>query len=95
MEIIIGLFVLFVLFVLYKIFFGTGAKIKSKDAIIGAAVRLGVPESDAQNILERQIDKLGVMLQMTTMQASKVKSKPAHERMAYCIHLLYKKQEGV
>ncbi len=91
MEIIIGIIVLFVL---YKIFFGTSAKIKNNDAIIGAAVRLGVPEIDAKNIFESQMDQLGPMLYMTTMKGSTVASRPAHERMAHCIHALFKKQES-
>ena len=88
MEIIIGIIVLFVI---YKVFFGAGAKMKNTDAIIGAAVRLGVPETDATNILEEQMDQLGTMLHITTMKGSTVASRPAHERMAHCIHALYKK----
>lgn len=89
MEIIIGLIALFVL---YKVFFGASAKLKNTDAIIGASVRLGVPEIDARNILGSKMDKLGPMLHMTTMKGSTIADRPAYERMAYCISSIYKKQ---
>lgn len=91
MEIIIGIIVVFVL---YKIFFGASSRIRNRDAIIGAAVRLGVPEADAVDILEKQMDKLGPMLHITTMKGSTVADRPAHERMAHCINAIYKKQVG-
>jgi hypothetical protein len=95
MGIIIGIIVLFILFVLYKVFFSAGAKVKNTDAIIGAAVRLGVPETDAKNILETKMDQLGPMLHITTMKGSTVANRLVHERMAHCIHALYKKQENL
>jgi hypothetical protein len=90
MEIIIGLIVIFIL---YKVIFSFGVKSKNRDAIIGASVRLGVPELDVINIIETKMDKLGPMLHMTTMKGSIVADKPAYESMAYCISAVHKKQK--
>lgn len=68
------------------------AKLKNRDVTIGASVRLGVPEIEAENILDTQKDKLMPMLHMTILKGSTIADKPAYERMAYCIYAIYKKQ---
>ncbi|OBU16810.1 hypothetical protein CTM88_16320 [Photobacterium aquimaris] len=90
MEILIAVFVAFIL---YKLQFSRNAKAKNRDAILGAAVGFGVPRDKAINILDTQMDKLSTMLHLTSMKESVIKHKPSYERMAHCIHSLYKKQQ--
>ena len=86
MEILIGVVVLFIL---YKIFFGKGAKKKTHDAVIGAAARLGVPESDANRILDTNMSHLSQLLAATALSQCTISNQPVHERMAYCIKIIY------
>ena len=52
MGFIIGIIVVFIL---YKLFFHSGAKQNPDDATIEAAVKLGIPASDAQRICNGQV----------------------------------------
>lgn len=88
MEFIIALVVVFIV---YKLFFSSGAKNRTKDAIVGAAVKLGVPASEAQRILNTHTDELSGLLALSILPESTVKNLQAHERMAYCVFIIYKR----
>ena len=90
MELLIAAFVIFVI---YKFLFSRSAKDKNRDAILGSVAALGVPLSEATKILNTQMGELSKMLHFTTMKESAIKHKPSHERMAHCIHILYKRQK--
>ncbi|KAB1518485.1 hypothetical protein [Photobacterium damselae] len=90
MELLIAVFVIFII---YKLLFSRSAKDKNRDAILGSVAALGVPLSEATKLLNTQMDELSKMLHFTTMKESAIKHKPSYERMAHCIHILYKRQQ--
>lgn len=91
MEILIAAVVLFLI---YKIFFGKGAKKKGRDAIIGAAARLGVPEPDATRILDASMSDLSQLLAATALPQCTISNLPAHERMAHCVKIVHDKSQN-
>ena len=81
-----------ILFISYKIFFGSGAKKKSRDLIVGAAGRMGIPEPDASRILATDISHLSQLLAATSLPQCTIRNLPAHERMAHCIKMVYDRE---
>ncbi len=86
--------VVVVLFIFSKIFFGKGAKKKSHDATLGAAARLGVPDIDADRILNTKMESdLAVLLSATAIRSCTISHLPVHERMAHCVKIVYDNEE--
>ena len=94
MDFIIIIGVIVLAFILYNLFFSSGAKQKSENNIIAAAVNLGVPGSEAKILLETEMEKLTPLLIQSSMGGSKIKNLNADERMGYCISILYKKNHS-
>lgn len=80
-----------VMFILYKLLFSSSAKKKTDDATIGVAVSLGVPEIDARNILNTQMNEIGNLLAYTALPQSTISHLQVHERAAHCIKIIYNK----
>jgi 3-methyladenine DNA glycosylase AlkD len=72
-------------------FFGSlfGSKEKMNDATIGEAIRLGIPEPDARQILNTQMEEIAKLLAYTILPQSTVKHLKVHERAAHCIKIIY------